>query len=166
MYARKTYRLGKLWLIAATILLMNLSFSHGLRAEERLSANDIDWCGENLTYYQAVGEYNFLSSQSWSMRARVCSHLYKDPLWRYEGNDRSARLIDRSTYYIEFEIQKSKERAETGRWNLEDNQAAKDNEADEKINELQHRIIRLEQELKNKDKMIEEQLRTINQLSK
>ena len=160
MYAQKSYRLGRLCLFAATILSMTFSFSHGLRAEERLSANDIDWCGENLTYYQAVGEYDFLDSQSWSMRARVCSHLYKDPLWRYEGSDRSARLMDRSTYYIEFEIQKSKERAETGRWNLEANQMANKDESEKKIKEL------LEQEIENKDKMIEEQLSTIRQLSK
>ncbi len=137
--------------------------TNSISAKDTLTANDIDWCSENLYYYNAVGEYAFLESQSWSMDARVCTHLYKDPLWDHEGADRTARLVDRSAYYIEFEIQKSKERAESGRWNPDS--APVEQSLDDKIMELEHRVMELERELKNKDDLIMEQMKTIKELT-
>ena len=162
---RKVVRTGGYVGRCAIFALFLLICPSAVDAADSLSANDIDWCGENLTYYKAVGEYDFLESQSWAMRARVCTHLYKDPLWRYEGADRTARLIDRSAYYTEFEIQKSKERAETGRWSPDVRPLSNGNVIDQRVIELEHRILELEQELKNKHVLIDEQMKMIRKLS-
>ena len=70
-------------LIAAALAISLVSTN--LLAQERLSENDIDWCTENLTYYDALGRHAFLENQHWSMKARVCAHLYDDPLVSQEG---------------------------------------------------------------------------------
>ena len=49
-----------------------------------------------------------------SIEARICANLYDDPLWLYDGNDRTMKLIERSTYYAELEIEESKMEAQTG----------------------------------------------------
>ena len=87
-------------------------------AQERLSENDIDWCKENLTYYLTLGRTDFLKNHQWSMRARVCSHLYSDPLWSSKGANHTANLIKRSAHYMHYEIELSQERADANNSDL------------------------------------------------
>ena len=133
-------------------------------AEERLSENDIDWCEENLTYYQALGRHAFLENQHWSMKARVCSHLYDDPLWNDQDPDRKAKLIERSAYYIDFEIEMSKERAKTGVWNPDAKPVGEQETMEEKLERQGQRIVELEKMIEQKDQLISEQMKTIRQL--
>ena len=89
-----------------------------IAVENKLTAEKIDWCDENYQFYQLLGVHKFLQIQRWSLKARVCTHLYKDPLWIDEGIDRRARLVDRSGIYMEQEIENSRKQAERGLSNL------------------------------------------------
>ena len=154
-------RLPRLFVLVIAIVLASAGTAV---AQERLSENDIDWCEENLTYYQALGRHAFLENQHWSMRARVCSHLYDDPLWTDQGPDRKANLIDRSTFYVDFEIEMSKERAKTGVWNPDAKPATEQESMEEKIERQGQRIVELEKLVEQKDQLISEQMKTIRQL--
>ena len=154
-------RLPSIFLLAIAIAMASICTAV---AQERLSENDIDWCEENLNYYQALGRHAFLENQHWSMRARVCSHLYVDPLWTEQGPDRKANLIERSAYYVNFEIELSKERAKTGVWNPDAKPVTEDETMEEKLERQGQRIVELEKIVEQKDQLISEQMKTIRQL--
>ncbi|MFQ5573987.1 MAG: hypothetical protein ACE5EJ_07025, partial [Nitrosopumilaceae archaeon] len=76
--------------------------------------NDIEWCHEVFPQYEILGLQWFLKNYHYSIEARVCGSLYEDQLWSYQGDDRMQKLLERSLYYIELEIQESKEEAKVG----------------------------------------------------
>jgi len=80
-----------------------------------LTENDIEWCEDVFPQYEAAGLKWFLENYHYSIEARVCANLYEDQLWEYPGNDRIQKLVERSKYYVELEIQESEEEAESGK---------------------------------------------------
>ncbi len=83
-------------------------------AEGKLTENGVQWCEEELARYELWGEEKWIKENNHSIEARICAHLYSDPLWEYQGNDRVEKLIEKSQYYAELEIAESKTEAETG----------------------------------------------------
>ena len=80
-----------------------------------LTENDIEWCEDVFPQYEAAGLNWFLENYHYSIEARVCANLYEDQLWEYDGNDRIQKLVERSKYYVELEIQESEEEAKSGK---------------------------------------------------
>ncbi|QUC64337.1 hypothetical protein NsoK4_07880 [Nitrosopumilus sp. K4] len=78
-----------------------------------LTKNGIEWCEENYQLYQFMGN-DFFEHHQHSIESRVCVSLYNDPLWIYSEPDRYERLIEQSRMYTEFEIEESKQEAQTG----------------------------------------------------
>jgi hypothetical protein len=83
-------------------------------AEGKLTENGVQWCEEELARYELWGEEKWIAENNYSLEARICAHLYNDPLWEYQGNDRVEKLIEKSEYYAELEISESKNEAESG----------------------------------------------------
>ncbi len=125
--------------------------------ENRLSDRDIDWCDENFKYFEQLGERKFLEVQRWSLKARVCIHLYKDPIWSYEGKVRTERLASRSTFYMDQEIERSKKQAEVGVANPGITPEAKEKTSDQRIFDLEKKVKELEMVIAKKDALLEEQ---------
>jgi len=80
-----------------------------------LTENDIEWCEDVFPQYEAAGLNWFLENYHYSIEARVCANLYEDQLWGYYGDDRIQKLVERSKYFVELEIQESEEEAESGK---------------------------------------------------
>lgn len=80
---------------------------------DAFTENGIEWCEENLTLYQMLGN-GFFEHHNYSIESRVCASLIEDPLWSYSGPDRTEKLIDKSRYYVQLEISESAKEAETG----------------------------------------------------
>lgn len=125
--------------------------------EAGLSPRDIDWCDESYKIYQQVGERTFLEMQRWSLRARVCRHLYNDPVWNYEGVGRSARLAERSGFYVDAEIEKSKQQAAMGVANPGIRLPEKEITLKQKVTQLEQKVRQLEAEIAEKDKKLSAQ---------
>ena len=83
-------------------------------ANNRLTENGIQWCHEELPRYELWGEKVWIEQHNYSIEARICAHLFSDPLWEYQGNDRVQKLIEKSQYYAELEIAESQNEAKTG----------------------------------------------------
>ena len=83
-------------------------------AEGKLTKNGVQWCEEEFARYELWGEEKWIEQNHYSIEARICAHLYSDPLWEYQGSDRVEKLIEKSGYYAELEIAESKTEAETG----------------------------------------------------
>lgn len=77
------------------------------------TANGIEWCQENHQLYEIIGE-KFFEHHSHSIESRVCTSLYEDPLWGYDGPDRTQKLMERSIHYSELEISESTTESQTG----------------------------------------------------
>ena len=120
--------------------------------EAGLSPRDIDWCDENYQFYQHIGERKFLEMQRWSLRARVCRHLYNDPIWSYQGVGRSQRLAEKSGAYVDAEIEKSKQQAAMGVANPGIQMPEKEITLKQKVTQLEQRVRQLEAEIAEKDK--------------
>ena len=98
-------------------LFLNVGFAYGATpffAEGAFTQNGIEWCEENLQLYEIMGDELF-EHHKHSIESRVCVSLYGDPLWTYDGADRYEKLIERSAYYVQLEIEESEVEAETGR---------------------------------------------------
>lgn len=80
---------------------------------DAFTQNGIEWCEENLSLYQILGN-EFFEHHKHSIESRVCVSLYNDPLWTYDGPDRYQKLIEQSRYYVALEIAESSEEAKTG----------------------------------------------------
>ena len=124
--------------------------------EVGLSPRDIDWCDENYRYYQHLGEGKFLEVQRWSLKARVCTHLYKDPVWKYEGVGRSGRLAERSAFYVNKEVEKSMKQAAMGVSNPGMELPEKEVTLKQKVTKLEQRVRQLKAEVAEKDKLLSE----------
>ncbi len=83
-------------------------------ANDAFTQNGIEWCQENQMLYEILGLEEWLKHHNYSIEARVCAHLYNDPLWSYNGPDRTERLIERSRTFVEAEIQESVRESKTG----------------------------------------------------
>ena len=94
---------GILPIFAATPFFANAAFTQ----------NGIEWCEENLSLYQILGN-GFFEHHNHSIESRVCASLIEDSLWSYSGPDRAEKLIDKSRYYVQLEISESAKEAETG----------------------------------------------------
>jgi len=66
---------------------------------------DVGWCESNKQYYDEQGKEEFLQANDFSIDARICASLYEDPMWEYQGDDRTAKLNQRSLHYLEIEMQ-------------------------------------------------------------
>lgn len=91
-----------------------MSFANATVRDGRLTENDIEWCHDVYTQYKTLGLSWFLENYNYSIETRVCASLYEDQMWQYEGNDRIKKLIERSKYFIELEIEESKNEAQSG----------------------------------------------------
>jgi len=100
------------FVLSLIFLSSNLTFI--IAAEIELSENDIEWCHELHPQYETLGLEWFLENYHYTIEARVCASLYEDPIWDYEGDDRTDKLLERSKYYIELEILESQEEAKSG----------------------------------------------------
>ena len=101
-----------IFVLLLIFLSSNLTFI--IAAEIELSENDIEWCHELHPQYETLGLEWFLENYHYTIEARVCASLYEDPIWDYEGDDRTDKLLERSKYYIELEILESQEEAKSG----------------------------------------------------
>ena len=91
----------------------------------QFTPNGIEWCEENLPLYEILGE-KFFEHHKHSLESRVCAALYEDPLWYNDGQDRIQKLIEKSRYYSQLEINESIEESQTGI--IDTNPAANQNE--------------------------------------
>lgn len=82
-------------------------------ANDAFTQNGIEWCEENLSLYQILGN-KFFDHHKHSIESRVCVSLYNDTLWTYDGPDRYEKLIEKSRYYVALEIAESAEESQTG----------------------------------------------------
>jgi len=76
--------------------------------------NGIEWCEENFLLYQYLGN-KFFEHHHHSIESRVCASLFSDPLWNYSGSDRTEKLVEKSRYYTQLEINESGKEAKTGK---------------------------------------------------
>jgi len=98
-------------------LFLNVGFAYGATpffVNDAFTQNGIEWCEENFQLYQIMQE-DFFEHHKHSIESRVCVSLFGDPLWIYDGADRYEKLIERSAYYVQLEIEESKVEAETGK---------------------------------------------------
>lgn len=79
-----------------------------------LTQNSVEWCEEVYPQYQTLGLSWFLENYHYSIEARVCANLYEDSIWKYDGDDRIQKLVERSGYYVELEIKESEDEAQSG----------------------------------------------------
>lgn len=79
-----------------------------------LTENDIEWCHEAYPQYKTLGLSWFLENYHYSIEARVCASLYEDQIWQYKGDDRMQKLVEQSKYFVELEIEESKNEAQSG----------------------------------------------------
>lgn len=84
-------------------------------ANSRFTEDGIQWCEEEKPRYHIIGEAKWLEHHRYSIESRICANLYYDPLWDYTGFDRVQKLIERSAYYAQLEIDESKKEAEKGK---------------------------------------------------
>lgn len=84
-------------------------------SENKFTKDGIDWCQEEKPRYDIIGEPDWIKHHRYSIESRVCANLYSDPIWNYNGEDRTQKLIERSKYYVELEIKESQEESKTGR---------------------------------------------------
>jgi len=96
------------------LILLFPNVTNVFAAEFEFSMNDIEFCHDVYPQYEVLGLDWFIENYHYSIEARVCGSLYEDPLWNYQEEDRMQKLLERSLYYIELEIQESKEEAKTG----------------------------------------------------
>ena len=101
-------------IILFAIIILFSNVTNVFSAEFEFSQNDIEWCHEVYPHYEILGLDWFIKNYHYSIEARVCGSLYEDPLWNYKGEDRFQKLLERSHYYIELEIQESLEEAKSG----------------------------------------------------
>ncbi|MFY9301121.1 MAG: hypothetical protein WAO91_08025 [Candidatus Nitrosotenuis sp.] len=136
----------------AVIACVVLSGTQALAETGYLTKNDIAYCEENYEQYKLLGSYQFLEREQRTMEARVCVHLYGDPIWDYSGSDRLQKLLERGNYYVNVEIEQSKANAKTGIIPQEKQATAQN--AGVKIFELEKKIAQ-------KDAIIAEQIKVI-----
>ena len=79
----------------------------------QFTSNGIEWCEENLPLYEILGE-KFFEHHKHSLESRVCAALYEDPLWNNDDQDRIQKLIEKSRFYSQLEINESIEESQTG----------------------------------------------------
>lgn len=83
-------------------------FSNG-----HFTENGIEWCEENRSLYEILGD-KFFEHHRHSLESRVCASLYQDYFWTFNGPDRIEKLIERSGHYSQLEILESYDESETG----------------------------------------------------
>lgn len=88
---------------------------------------------------------NFFEHHHHSIESRVCASLFSDPIWNYSGHDRIDRLVEKSRYYVQLEINESRKEAETGK--IDTNPASFQDDAPQVI-------IQQQKELENKSREI------------
>ena len=96
------------------MLLSSISFANATVRDGALTENDIEWCHEAYLEYKTLGLNWFLENYHYSIEARVCASLYEDQIWQYQGDDRIKKLVERSKYFVELEIEESKNEAQSG----------------------------------------------------
>ena len=96
------------------LILLFPNITNVFGAEFEFSMNDIEFCHEVYPQYEILGLQWFIKNDHYSIEARVCGSLYEDPLWNYQGDDRMQKLLERSSHYIELEIQESLDEAKSG----------------------------------------------------
>lgn len=106
--------------------------------------NGIEWCEENYLLYQYMGN-KFFEHHHHSIESRVCASLFSDPLWNYSGQDKTDRLVEKSRYYVQLEINESRKEAGTGK--IDTNPASFQDEVPQVI-------IQQQKELENKSSEI------------
>jgi hypothetical protein len=102
------------FLIIAVLACAVFSCTQVLGQTSYLTKNDIAYCEESHEHYKLLGDYQFLEREKRTMEARVCVHLYYDPVWSYSGADRLDKLLKRGNYYVDVEIEQSRQNAKTG----------------------------------------------------
>lgn len=130
-----------------------------------LTENDIKYCEENYEQYRLIGEYDFLERERHTIEARVCVHLYNDPVWHDTSKYRLERLLERGNYYVNVEIEKSRENAKTGTIPQETEPLSELDKARNQIIDLQRKVKELEMKIDQKDAVIFEQIKVIMDLA-
>ncbi len=96
------------------MLLSGMSTANAAVRNGALTENDIEWCHETYLEYKTLGLNWFLENYHYSIEARVCASLYEDQIWQYQGDDRIQKLVERSKYFVDLEIEESKNEAQSG----------------------------------------------------
>lgn len=130
-----------------------------------LIENDIMYCEENFEQYKLIGDYEFLEREKRTLEARVCVHLYADPVWDYSGKDRLARLLERGNHYVDVEIAQSRENAKIGTIPQQEKPLTETQEMKAKILVLEKKIAELEKKISQKNAVIMEQIKVIMDLA-
>jgi len=100
-------------LITSTLYVSQNVFANPFFSNGYFTENGIEWCEENLSLYEVLGD-KFFEHHKHSLESRVCANLYQDYYWTYEGSDKVEKLIERSKHYSQLEILESYEESETG----------------------------------------------------
>lgn len=96
------------------IILSGMCSADATISNGALTKNDIEWCHEIYPQYKTLGLSWFLENYHYSIEARVCASLYEDQIWQYKGDDRTQKLVEKSKYFVELEIEESKKEAQSG----------------------------------------------------
>lgn len=96
------------------MLLSSASFANATVSNGALTENDIEWCHDVYPQYKTLGLSWFLENYHYSIEARVCASLYEDQIWQYKGDDKMTKLVERSKYFVELEIEESQNEAQSG----------------------------------------------------
>jgi len=109
---------SKILLLAGMSLILclignGIAFGTPFYENNAFTPNGIEWCEENLSLYNILGD-KFFEHHKYSIESRVCASLYNDSLWNYTGTDRVEKLIEKSRYYSQLEIAESSSESKTG----------------------------------------------------
>ena len=102
-----------IFVFSFTLLFSSAHAATAFFANGGLTENGIEWCEENQTLYEFMGN-DFFEHHKHSIESRICASLYDDPLWTYSEYDRYEKLVEQSRIYAELEISESTDEASSG----------------------------------------------------
>ena len=102
-----------MFIFSCTLLFSSAHAATAFFANGGLTENGIEWCEENQSLYEFMGN-GFFEHHKHSIESRICASLYNDPLWTYSEYDRYKKLVEQSRVYAELEIRESIDEASSG----------------------------------------------------
>lgn len=122
--------------------------------EMKIKLQNLQRCDDWYSSYKFLDEATFKVQKNAQM-VTSCIKLYNDSLWNYEGEDRQEILVERLDEIMSVTPVKT---------NLTEQFTTDEQKQYDTIQNLERRITELENELKNKDMIIREQMNVITNL--
>ena len=81
-----------LFIVGMLPIFSNVDAATVFYAEGRFTQDGIDWCVDEKSRFEIIGQDKWLEHHSYSIEARIAIQLFSDPLWTYNGPDRTGCL--------------------------------------------------------------------------